>query len=297
MAENKVNAVAKPTAVTVVKGILDQENVKSRFSDVMGAKAPQFMASVVNVVSASASFKDVEPNSIVASAFVAATYDLPIDGNLGFAALVPYSKNQKDENGRWCARKYCQFQMMYKGFIQLAIRTGEYEKMNCSDVYEDELVSYNPITGECSFADDFSKCTQRKNSETDKIVGYYAWFRLRSGFVKELYMSKDHIINHAKKYSMAYRYDIEKGKKSSKWSTDFNAMALKTVIKQLLSKWGILSIQMQNAIIDDQKVYNGNGDGDYSDNKPDVAVAQDPFGPSDAEAEDAEIVEDFDMTM
>ena len=119
---------------------------------------------------------------------VAASFDLPIDSNLGFAALVPYKKSFKDkETGQWVKKDLAQFQMMYKGFVQLAIRTGQYEKMNCSEVYEDELRSYNPITGECEFVTDFSQTHQRENGETDKIVGYYAWFRLVSGFTKELY--------------------------------------------------------------------------------------------------------------
>jgi len=159
-----------------------------------------------------------------------------------------------------------QFQMMYKGFIQLAIRSGQYEKMNCSEVYDDELIMYNPITGDCKFVDDFNLCTQRENGEYDKIVGYYAMFKLKSGFTKELYMTKSQIENHAKKYSQAYRYDLKANKKSSKWSDDFDAMAKKTVIKLLLSKWGILSTEMQGAIVDDQKGYDDSGDGVYVDN-------------------------------
>lgn len=106
-------------------------------------------------------------------------------------------------------------------------------------------------------------------------------------------MSKKAVDNHARKYSQAYRYDLDKGKKSSKWTTDFEAMALKTVIKLLLSKWGILSVDMQRAIQDDQKVYDEDGEGTYGDNKPDVVEAQDPF---EAElAEDDSEVEDVDI--
>lgn len=182
-----------------------------------------------------------------------------------------------------------QFQMMYKGYIQLAIRSGEYEKMNCAEVYADELVSYNPITGECRFVDDFSACKFRNEGKTDKIIGYYAWFRLRSGFTKELYMSKAEINNHAQKYSQSYRYDINDGKQSSRWSTDFDAMAKKTVIKLLLSKWGILSVEMQKAIEDDQKVYEVDSTEQYSDNQPDVAEAENPFTPPAIEAPKNEI--------
>lgn len=287
--------------VTQVKGLLGQENVKARFMEVLGKKAPQFMASIVNVVSASPQLRQCSANSIMASAYIAASFDLPIDSNLGFAALVPYkNKRYNRSTGQWEENMEAQFQMMYKGFVQLAIRSGEYEKMNCSEVYEDELVMYNPITGECKFVDDFSKCSQRMNGETGKIVGYYAWFQLISGFKKELYMSSREVENHAGKYSQSYRYDKQNGKKSSRWSTDFDVMAKKTVIKMLLSKWGILSIEMQKAIQDDQKTYDDNGNGGYGDNQPDVPEADNPFGapalPPAREDDESSEPEDFDIT-
>lgn len=307
MAENmQAPAVQQPKKVPVVnqvKSILGEENVKKRFQEVLGKKAPQFMASIVNVVSATPALKKCEPNSIIAAAFVASSFDLPIDSNLGFAALVPYDKSMRDANGEWYKVKLAQFQMMYKGFIQLAIRTGEYEKMNCSAVYQDEIVDYNPITGECQFVTEFSTCEQRNNGETDKIVGYYAWFRLKSGFTKELYMSKSEVLNHAKKYSQSYRYDLNDNKNSSKWSTDFDAMALKTVIKLLLSKWGILSIEMQKAIQDDQKTFDEDGNESYGDNMPDLDDEPDPFATpelednQEAEETPAEEVEEIDITQ
>lgn len=260
-----------------IKQMLADDKVKNRFNEILGANAQQYMASIVNTVSASAELKKCDAASILSAAFVAASFDLPIDQNLGFAAIVPYNRNVKDDKGNWVKVMNAQFQMMYKGFIQLAIRSGEYEKMNCSEVYADELVSFNPITGECEFVTDFSNCTQRDDGDPKNIAGYYAWFRLRSGFSKELYMSKQAVQNHAKKYSQAYRYDLSKNKQSSKWSTDFDAMAKKTVIKLLLSKWGILSVKMQQAIIEDQKIYDAEGDGAYSDNQPEVIQAQDPF--------------------
>ena len=274
--------------VASIKGMLARDDIKTRFNDILGKKSSQFMASLVNVVAASPQLKASEPNSIMAAAFVAASFDLPIDSNLGFSAIVPFSK-KTCINGQWVKQSLAQFQMMYKGYIQLAIRSGEYEKMNCAEVYADELVSYNPITGECRFVDDFSACKFRNEGKTDKIIGYYAWFRLRSGFTKELYMSKAEINNHAQKYSQSYRYDINDGKQSSRWSTDFDAMAKKTVIKLLLSKWGILSVEMQKAIEDDQKVYEVDSTEQYSDNQPDVAEAENPFTPPAIEAPKNEI--------
>lgn len=231
--------------VNQVKAMLSQDNIKEKFTEVLGHKAPQFMASITNAVSGSSQLKKCPANSIIGAAFVAATYDLPIDSNLGFAAIVPYNESVYDQQRReWVKVPKAQFQMMYKGFIQLAIRSGYYEKMNYAVVYEDELVSYNPITGEVEFTRDFNSCTQRMNGEYEKVVGYYAWFRLKTGFSQELFMTKSAVDNHAKKYSQAYRYDLNNNKKSSKWTTDFEAMALKTVIKLLLSKWGILSVDI-----------------------------------------------------
>ena len=281
MAENQLQGqqpAKQASTAVLVKQMISQENVRKKFAEVLGQKAPQFLASITTVVQGSAQLKKCDANSIMSAAFVAATYDLPIDSNLGFAALVPYDKSFRNPaTGEWDKVKLAQFQMMYKGFIQLAIRTGEYEKMNCSAVYQDEIVDYNPITGECQFVTEFSACEQRNNGETDKIVGYYAWFRLKSGFTKELYMSKNEVLNHAKKYSQSYRYDLNDNKNSSKWSTDFDAMALKTVIKLLLSKWGILSIEMQKAIQDDQKTFDEDGNESYGDNEPDLDDEPDPF--------------------
>jgi recombination protein RecT len=254
-----------------VKSFLSMDNVKKRFSDVLGEKAPQFMTSITNAIGNSNQLQKCDANSIMSSALVAATYDLPIDSNLGFAALVPYwdskSKSYK-----------AQFQMMYKGFVQLAIRSGVYENMNVSEVYEDELISYNPITGELQFISDFSECTQRRDGKKDKVIGYYAWFRLLTGFKKELFMTTEECRNHATQYSASYKKDLEKNWTSSKWSTDFEAMAKKTVLKLLLSRWGVLSVEMQRAIQDDQKVYDDDGNESYADNpaenKPETL---DPF--------------------
>ena len=266
-----------------VKSFLSMDNVKKRFSDVLGEKAPQFMTSITNAIGNSNQLQKCDANSIMSSALVAATYDLPIDSNLGFAALVPYwdskSKSYK-----------AQFQMMYKGFVQLAIRSGVYENMNVSEVYEDELISYNPITGELQFISDFSECTQRRDGKKDKVIGYYAWFRLLTGFKKELFMTTEECRNHATQYSASYKKDLEKNWTSSKWSTDFEAMAKKTVLKLLLSRWGVLSVEMQRAIQDDQKVYDDGGNESYADNpaenKPETL---DPF----AVTEESEVTDDI----
>lgn len=300
------------SVVSQVKGFISQDAVKKKFTEMLGKKAPQFLASITNVVAGSDQLKKCNANTIMSAAFVAATYDLPIDSNLGFAAIVPYNNSKYNpQTKQFDKHMEAQFQMMYKGFIQLAIRSGYYEKMNCSVVYNDELVSYNPITGEVDFVTDFSQCKQRMNGKSEDIAGYYAWFKLLTGFRKELFMTRAEVENHARKYSTAYRNDLnndKKGsnKKGSKWTTDFDAMALKTVIKLLLSKWGILSVDMQRAITDDQKTFDESGNEDYGDNKPDVIEAEDPFqtveDTSDSQIDgeqtgkEIEEIEEFDIT-
>lgn len=248
--------VGQKNTLIEVKNYLAKAEVKERFNRMLGAKAPQFMASIINAVTTNYALQRCNPNSIMAAAFVAATFDLPVDNNLGFSALVPYGG-------------ICQFQMMYKGYIQLAIRTGAYERMHCSEVYADEIIRYNPITAECEFVEDFSQCRDRAAGDPNKVIGYYAWFRLKSGFTKELYMSKAEIEAHAMKYSKAYRADRQNGTMSSPWAKMFDSMAKKTVLKLLLSRWGILSISLQRAITDDQKTFDVNGQSAYGDNQPD----------------------------
>lgn len=255
--------VANTTVDTLnaVKNSMTLPEVRSRFEQALGDRASQFMLSIINAVANNSSLARCNPNSIMAAAMVAASIDLPVDPNLGFSALVPY-------------KGICQFQMMYKGFVQLAIRTGAYERMGSAEVYADELKRYNPITGECLFVDDFSQCSDRKNKNQNKVIGYYAWFRLKSGFTKELYMSKDEVIAHAKKYSSAYRADLNTGSYSSQWTINFDIMAKKTVLKLLLSRWGVLSIKLQKAIEEDQKTFNENGTSCYGDNQPDSVCSR-----------------------
>lgn len=270
------------TTVGILKQLLSGDSLKRRFNEILGDKAPQFMASIVNATAANEKLKECDANSIVSAALVAATLDLPIDQNLGFAALVPYSGK-------------AQFQMMWKGFVQLAQRSGQYATMGRGVVYEDEIVSYNPIYGDLVLVDDFSKCSQRADGEDDKIAGYLAWFEMNNGFRKEMYMTKKEVEHHALMYSKSYQYDVANHKKSSRWSIDFDAMALKTVIKRLLSQWGILSVDMQTALKEDQKVYDANGTGTYADNPQNDALPAADASYTEAAAAadfiDAEIVE------
>lgn len=242
------------TPIATIKAYMSNTSIKSRFNDILGDRANGFMASIVTLCSNSKALAKCEASSIMNAAFIAASLDLPIDPNLGFAAIVPYGEK-------------AQFQMMYKGFVQLAIRSAQYKGMNVSEVYQDEIESYNPITGEITF-NDFKDCTQRKAGDEANIAGYYAWFTLINGFNKPLYMDIPAIDKHAGKYSQSYKKDLRNKTRESLWETDKHAMRSKTVLKLLLSKWGILNVQMQQAIQFDQAVIKDDGTvDDYVDNK------------------------------
>lgn len=209
-----------PAIVNSVKGLIDSPAVKKRFEEVLCEKAPQYMSSIVNLVNSDTNLKKCEPMSVISSCMVAATMDLPVDKNLGYAWIVPYGNK-------------AQFQMGYKGYIQLALRTGQYRAINVVEIREGELIKWNPLSEEVDI--DFN---QRKS---DKVIGYAGYFKLLNGFEKTVYWSKEEIEMHAKKFSKTYNF------KNGVWQTDFDSMAKKTVLRNLLSKWGILSIEMQKA--------------------------------------------------
>lgn len=217
--------VQKPMTLA---NLLSGDKVKNRFNEILGAKAPGFISSVLSVANNNTLLKKAKPQSVLNSAVIAATLDLPINQNLGFAYIVPY----KDE---------AQFQLGYKGLIQLAMRSGQYKTINVNEVYEGEITKVNRFTGEYEFGEKTS----------DKVVGYMAYFKLVNGFEKYLYMTTEDAEKHGKRYSQTFK------RGGGLWATDFDAMAKKTCLKMLLSKFGILSIEMQRAQTFDQAVVKG----------------------------------------
>lgn len=213
------------TPTNMLKGLLNSEAIKRRFEEVLKERAPQYMSSILNLVNSDVNLQNCEPMSIVASCMVAATLDLPIDKNLGYAWIVPY----KDR---------ATFQLGYKGYIQLALRTAQYKAMNVIELHEGELADWNPLTEELTI--DFN------NRLSDAIVGYAGYFELLNGFKKSVYWSREQIEKHRRKFS----------KSDFGWNKDFDAMSKKTVIRNMLSKWGILSIEMQRAYTEELNVEN-----------------------------------------
>ena len=210
-----------------VSKLFCQDSIKMRFQELLGQKSAGFISSVISIVNSNTSLKGVNPQTVLSAAVIAATLDLPVNQSLGFAYIVPY-KGQ------------AQFQLGYKGFVQLAIRTGQYKTINATEVFEGEIVSVNRLTGRIELDE-----TARKS---EKIVGYAAYFELINGFEKTLFMTTEQIMKHAERYSQSYVKDY------SPWKSNFPEMALKTVLKRLLSKYGIMSIQMQTAMQTDQAV-------------------------------------------
>lgn len=236
-----------------------------RFEEVLGKKAPKFIASVVSVINGNTMLQDCDPMEILQSAMVAASLDLEVVPTLGYAAIVPYKDTKT-------GIVHPQFQIMYKGLVQLATRSGQYRKMNAGLIYRDEFVRYSFIEGdlEVQYAgngmrDKDSYGNTLEDLDKAGVVGAFAYFLTNSGYEKLAYWPMEQILNHGKQYSKSFQNDIRYGKKSSLWSTNLRAMAVKTVLKNTLSKWGPLSTSMEMAIIEDQKVYGAEG-GEYLDN-------------------------------
>lgn len=219
-----------------LKTKLDAPSVKAKFESMLGKRAPQFITSISSVVQNNALLQKAEVNSIIMGAAVAASMDLPLNSNLGYAALVPFNSK-----GGGC---FAQFQIMTKGWTELFIRTGQCQALINEIVYEGQLVKKNKFTGEYVFDEDAKK--------SDKIIGYMAYFRLTNGYEKTEYMTVEEVKAHAQRFSQTYRSG------AGIWKESFDSMGLKTVLKKLLTKWAPKSIEIQKAALFDQAVVDGN---------------------------------------
>ena len=238
---------------------LTREDVKAQITSLVGEKAsPTFISSVVSAVQTNPTLAECSNSSILAGALLGESLKLSPSPQLGNYYLVPYKDKDKG--------MVAQFQMGAKGYKQLAIRSGQYQKIVTSNIKEGELKSYNPITEEFIF----EPILDEKVRNALPTVGYYAMFRLNNGFTKELYWSKEKMEAHAKQYSKGYANDLRKGTAYTFWSKDFDGMAEKTMIRQLISKWGILSIEMQKAFEGDMGVIGDDGNVHYIDNEHDA---------------------------
>lgn len=219
-------------------------------------KADEYFRNIASAVANSADLQKCDPVTLICGGLQAAQLQLPLGSGLGFAYLIPFKNTKK---GIYEA----QFQLGYKGLVQLAIRSGLFAEINCGEVYEGELSDFNRIAG--TFKLDGKK-------ESDKIIGYFAYFRLNNGdtpekcFSKSLYMSAEEVEKHAKRYSQTYSSQYDSTRAASKWTTDFEAMAKKTVLKLLLSRYAPMSVEIQQAVSSDQAIIREDGVLDYVDN-------------------------------
>lgn len=259
----KNSLTAKSNQRLGLTAYLTQDAVKNQINNVIGGKDGQrFISAIVSAVNANAALSECTNQSILSAALLGESLKLSPSPQLGHYYLVPFNDKNKG--------KVAQFQLGYKGYIQLAIRSGQYKKLNVLAIKEGELIRFDPLTEEIEvrLIDDEEA---REKAET---VGFYAMFEYTNGFRKAIYWSKKKMEAHALKYSQGYAADKRKGTAYTFWSNDFDGMAYKTMLRQLISKWGIMSIEMQSAIDSDMAVINEDGTKDYVDNEPDVIDAE-----------------------
>lgn len=254
--------MSEVTQQMTIKNLFQKDEVRNKFQEMLGKRAPSFITSVLQIVASNNLLSKADPHSVYHSAAVAATLDLPLNNNLGFAYIVPYNQSYQDESGQWKKKQVAQFQLGYKGFKQLALRSGQFKGMNSTDVREGELKEHNRLTGDIKF----EWIQDETEREKLPIIGYLSYFELLNGFSQTFYMSIKKLEKHGKKYSQTYKND------KGLWKDDFDAMCMKTVTKLNLSKNAPLSVDMQKAITFDQAIINDSDTEDvtYIDNEDPV---------------------------
>lgn len=241
------NALTKKEGKSTFSVFLTQDAVKAKINEVVGGKDGQsFMTAILSAVTNNPDLQRCDQMSILNAAFLGQTLKLSPSPQLGQYYMVPF-ENKK------LGVTVAQFQLGYKGYIQLAMRSGYYKKINVLPIKEGELIKYDPLNEELEvklIEDD----EERENTPT---TGYFAMFEYQNGFRKTLYWSKKKMMSHAKQYSQGYRSDLNKGTQYTFWSKNFDDMANKTMLRQLISKWGIMSIEMQEAYEKDMAAIMG----------------------------------------
>lgn len=231
------------------KHFFNSPAVKQKFSEVLDGNGQQFVASLLSIITNNKLLAKATNESIMTAAMKAATLKLPIEPSLGMAYVVPYNRSEK-QGDTWVKINEAQFQMGYKGFIQLAQRSGQIRNINCDIVYKEEFLRYDKVYGTLHL--------KEEQVDSGEVEGYFASLELINGFRKMIFWKKEKVIAHAQKYSKTYDKQIGDFKSGTPWKTEFDAMAQKTLIKELLSKYAPLSTELQEAIIADNEDYNVN---------------------------------------
>lgn len=238
------------TQVTTLRTMLQADSVQQQFQNALGESKNGFVAGVMDAYSGDAALQRCDPKAVLQEALKAAVLKLPVSRALGYSYLVVYNTNKRDANGQWQKVPTPTMLIGYRGLIQLAMRTGQYKTINADVVYKGELRGTDKLTGRINLDGE---------RESDEVVGYFAHFELLNGFTKTLYMNVREMAGYAKKFSQSVKREttteqlIAKANatepsKGMGWEGDFTAMALKTVIRRLLGKYGYLSIEMQGAM-------------------------------------------------
>lgn len=244
---------------------LTGEAVKNQINSIVGGKnGTRFISAVVSAVNNNPALQECTNQSILAAALLGESLNLSPSPQLGQYYMVPFDDKEKG--------KVAQFQLGYKGYIQLAIRSGQYRKLNVLSIKEGELIRFDPLNEEI----DVQLIEDEEQREQAKTIGYYAMFEYVNGFRKALYWSRNKMEAHALKYSKGYASDKRKGTAWTFWSRDFDGMAYKTMLRQLISKWGIMSIDMVTALDADMAVIREDGTKEYVDNVESDAVESAP---------------------
>lgn len=247
---------------------IQSDTYKNLINQTLGDKdrATRFIASISSAVATNTDLQQCDAGTILSGALLGESLNLSPSPQLGQYYLVPFNKKVKGVDGDESYIKVAQFQLGYKGYIQLAIRSGQYKKLNVLAIKKGELIKYDPLNEEIE-VNLMEDEEERENAET---IGYYAMFEYTNGFRKSLYWSKSKMEKHALKYSKGY--SAHKG--YTFWEKDFDGMAYKTMLRQLISKWGIMSIDMQQAVEKDMTAINTDGTYKYVDNEEDTIIEQ-----------------------
>lgn len=266
------NSLTKPKQT--FSNFIMGDAIKRKINETVGgANGQRFITSILSAVSTNTSLQQCEHSSIISAAFLGEALKLSPSPQLGQYYIVPFNKTIKNADGSSYQIKVAQFQLGYKGYIQLAIRSGYYKKINVLAIKEGELIKYDPLSEEI----EVNLIEDDEIRESTPTIGYYAMFEYMNGFRKTLYWSKKKMLAHADKYSAAFNAQSYKKllegkipqkdlwKYSSFWYKDFDGMAYKTMLRQLISKWGIMSIDMQTAMEKDMAEIKENGDYEYID--------------------------------
>ena len=262
---------------------LAQDAIKRKINEMVGgAKGQQFITSIISAVSTNPSLAECDNSSIVSAALLGQALNLSPSPQLGQYYLVPFNKTIKNPDGSTTIIKVAQFQLGYKGYIQLAIRSGYYKKINVLAIKEGELIKYDPLNEEI----EVNLIDNEEQREKTPTAGYYAMFEYMNGFVKTMYWSKEKMLTHADTYSSAFNKEAyqkildgkipekDMWKYSSFWYKDFDGMAYKTMLRQLISKWGIMSTEMQEAYTKDMAEIKEDNSYEYVDNGDDMEIIE-----------------------